>query len=123
MLHIWKTVSMDKLLALLFFFISIPAYADYVGGVTPKKIYGNGLIRFGMDTPPANTCEYFGRHFEFDATTEGGKVLMSMLLAAHLSKQKLDIWYTPSSAPGDTHDENCVPNQTMAVITQLGFAE
>ncbi|WP_155761643.1 hypothetical protein [Alteromonas mediterranea] len=96
--------------------------ADYAGNLKVKKLFGNGSILFGVSTPPPNTCDYFGRHFKFDATTDGGKNLLSILLAAHLSDKNVDVWYLPSKLPGSSEDNGCNPHDTLAVVTQIGFA-
>lgn len=99
------------------------SWADFAGNLQIQKLFGNSKILFGVNTPPPSTCDYFGRQFQFDATTEGGKNMLSILLAARMSGESIDIWYTPSSTPNTTEDTGCNPNNSIAVLTQVGFSK
>jgi len=102
--------------------ISFSSNAGWAGNLEVKKMFGNSKIFFGVNTPPSDTCDYHGRDFIFDATTEGGKNMLSMLIAAYMADKKVDVWYTSSSLPGTTDKNGCNRN-TMAVMTQVGFSE
>ncbi|TRY33411.1 hypothetical protein [Aliiglaciecola sp. M165] len=113
----------SKLLVLSLTLLSFSTFANYVGQVTPQKIYGAETIRFGVDEPPAGkVCDYFGRHYQFNATTEAGKNMLSILLAAEMSNRKVDIWFTASAAPDTNHENGCVPT-TMAILTAIGLVD
>ena len=106
------------LMALLF--VSANTSADFLSGSTISKLYGAGTISFGVDNAPsASTCNYYNRHFKFDATTESGKNMLSIILAAYMSGKKISIWYTASSAPGTDHDNGCA--NRMATMTLIGL--
>lgn len=102
--------------------ISFSSNAGWAGDLEVKKMFGNSTIFFGVSTPPSDTCDYYGRDFTFDATTEGGKNMLSMLIAAYMADKKVDVWYAPSSLPATTEKSGCNPN-TIAVMTQVGFSE
>lgn len=112
------------ILASLFLTVfSSSVFANFTSGQTPKMIYGADTIRFGVDNPPAGkVCDSYGRHFQFDATTEGGKNILSMLLAAEMADRKIDIWYIESSTPDTTHANGCVTN-TMAKLLFIGLVD
>jgi hypothetical protein len=101
---------------------SFAASAAYTGNQSVKKIFGSGSINFGVSAAPEDTCNYYGRHFTFDATTEAGKNMLSILLAAHLSKKEVDVWYTPSSVPSKTNEDGCT-SSNMAVMFHVGFSQ
>jgi len=99
---------------------SSPLLADYMGGRTPVYTYGSKYIEFGIDNPPTDkTCNYFGRHLRFDATTPEGKNMYSMLLMAIASKRKVDVWFTPSTLPGTDHVDGC-KGSNMATLVNIG---
>lgn len=114
---------MMKTIALLISLLCIPiANANYLGGKVPIYIYGNSNISFGIKNPPLNyVCSYYSRNFTFDATTEAGKNMLSILLAAKMANKKIDIWYQPSSKPGTTHKNGC--GGAIAVVWAIGIAE
>ena len=120
-----RTMRMIKrsVIALSIFVFSTAVMAEWTGNHTPSKIFGAKEIRFGVDNPPAGkVCDYFYRHFTFDATTEEGKNMLTILLAAEMSNRKLDIWYTLSTEPDTDNDSGCTPS-TMAVVTSLGIVD
>ena len=95
--------------------------AAFFGSARIDKIYGSEIIRFGMQHAPTDkTCDYHGRHFQFDSTTDGGKAMLAILLTAHATKQKVYVWFDESTAPGTTHENGCTGN-TMAQLTKIGF--
>lgn len=99
------------------------SFASYLGGSVPRKIYGSRVIKFGVDNADAaTTCSYFGRVYMFDATTDNGKNMLSILMAAHLSGKKVDVWYSDSESPGTTHENGC-STSNMAVVSEIGFSD
>ena len=98
------------------------ANAGYLGGKTPLYIYGGKGVAFGIakQNLPKDLCSYWGRQFTFDATTESGKNMLSILLAAKMANKKIDIWYRASKAPGTNHTNGCNGN-SMAVLTMIGI--
>jgi hypothetical protein len=98
------------------------ANAGYLGGKTPLYIYGSKGVAFGIakQNLPKDLCSYWGRQFTFDATTESGKNMLSILLAAKMANKKIDIWYRASKAPGTSHTNGC-KHSTMAVLTMIGI--
>ena len=109
-----------KLIALLTLCIPMVANAAYIGNQTPAKLFGAASMHFGISSPPADTCDYFGRHFTFDATTAGGKNMLSILVAATMAKKNIDIWYEVSTTPGTTEKNGCTYN-TLAKINLIGL--
>jgi len=83
-------------------------------------MYGADFVELAVSVPPANTCSLWGYHFRFDATTPGGKNMLSILLAAKIAGKRVDVWYTPSSAPGTDHTSGCNAG-TAAVLTNIGL--
>lgn len=100
----------------------IPAtsFAGYVGNVLPSNMFGAKTIKFGVNNPPSDTCNYYNRHFAFDATTDEGKNILSILLAVMMSGRVVDVWYTASTAPGSNQNSGC-KESTMAVVTSIGI--
>lgn len=111
---------MKKLIFVILTLVSISSQAEHVGDQMTLGIYGGDQIRFGITNPPADTCSYFGRHFVFDATTEKGKNMLSILLAAEMSGREVDVWYTPSTTPGTVNGAGCGQN-TLAIVTAIGL--
>ena len=85
-------------------------------------IYGGETVRFRMipAPPTSKTCEHYSRHFQFDATTVRGKNIFKVLMLAQTTKQKVAVWYQPSSAPGTTHENGC-SDDTMAIVNKIGL--
>lgn len=54
-------------------------------------MYVNSFVYFGVDQEPGGACNYFGRHFRFDKTTEAGKSMLSVFLAAGMGDRKVSI--------------------------------
>ena len=109
-----------QLLLVSSLFLTAQVSADFVSGATNSKMYGAGGFKFAVDNPPANTCNYHGRHFGFDATTDAGRNMLSILIAAHMSGKKVDIWFTPSVAPGTDKTSGCTPT-TIARLDAVGL--
>ena len=120
-----KGKSMKKMgISFVLILLSSLSWSDeYSGGHTIKKLYGSSYITFGIDNAPNDKmCNYHGRHLTFDATTDKGRNILSILLAAHLSGKNIDVWYIPSSAPGSDSGSGCA-HATLAEVTQVGFSD
>ena len=109
-----------KILLTIILLFTNGATAEYAGWRTPSLIFGSEIIRFGVDNPPADTCDYFNRQFRFDATTEGVKNMLSILLAARLASKEIEIWYSPSSKPGTNHTNGCADTD-IARVYHIGI--
>lgn len=110
-----------KLLVVYLALISTSANAGWAGDRTPVYMYGAQYIVFGVaGVPPSDTCSYYNRQFRFDGTTPTGKNLLSMLLAAKMGGKTIDIWYTPSTAPGTDHTNGCTES-SLAVVNLIGI--
>lgn len=109
------------------------AMADWAGSVKIKKIYTNALGEVWIKTreQPPNTCSYLSWYFKFDGTTEGGKNMLSTLLAAYTSeipqtfktsrfKPKVGILYQPSLTPGTDENSGCEA-ATLAVVDAIAL--
>lgn len=109
-------------LFLLLGIFSATANAGFIPNVEPKNIYGANSIQFGIDNPPEDTCSFHKRNFRFVATTDGGKNILSMLLATKLSGKKINIWYASAENPGTTELNGCT-EVGLSNIYQIGIAE
>ena len=96
------------------------ANAEYLGNQIPSKIFGSSTIKFGINTPPNDVCSYFTRHFIFDATTDKGKNMLAILLAAKMGNRSINIWYSPSTTPGKDHNSGCTLD-TLATVHEIGI--
>ncbi len=113
---------MLKILVVLIGIMSSQCYAGYLGSSSPSKLFGASNIKFSVDNEDtSNTCNYYGRSFAFDATTDAGKNMLSILLAATMSGKKIDIWFVDSKAPGTNHTNGC-NGSTMAIVTSIGLS-
>ena len=102
--------------------LSTQCHAGYLGSTTAIKMYGAGNIHFGVENgSKSNTCDNYGRSFKFDATTEAGKNMLSILLSASLAGKKVDLWFTDSTTPGTDQTNGCVTS-TMATLTSIGLS-
>jgi len=99
---------------------STEASADYAPDREVTSIHGNDFVEFAVSVPPGNTCSLWGYHFRFDATTPGGKNMLSILLAAKMANKRVNVWYTPSSAPGADQASGCNVG-TAAILTTVGL--
>ncbi len=84
----------------------------YAGSVTVARIRIHPLpygAYFGLtNTPlPTDVCSLYGESFRFDHTTSHGKSLLATLLTAKVSGKLVDLWYSPSSAPGKNETNGC----------------
>jgi hypothetical protein len=103
-------------------FVPIYANAAFLADSRITLMYGSGNIMFGVNNAPTDsTCTYYNRHFTFDATTESGKNMLLIILAAQTARKKVTIWYTPSKAPGSNQLNGC-NESTMATLTAVGFS-
>jgi hypothetical protein len=101
--------------------VPIQANAAFLSGSKISMMFGSGNIKFGVDNAPTeSTCTYYNRHFTFDATTEPGKNMLLIILAAQTAGKKVTLWYTPSKAPGSNQQNGCTES-TMATLTAVGF--
>ena len=97
-------------------------YAGYRGNVDVFGLFGASEMKFGIENAPtSNTCSYFERHLKFDATTDAGKNMLSILLSASVADKSVNVWYTDSSAPGTDETNGCSPS-SMATLTAVGFS-
>ena len=101
-------------------FLSCTVNSAFLSNQEPLKIYGASTIRFGVDNPSVDLCSYFQRHFTFDATTEGGKNMLSILLSAKMANRKVSLWYTSSTAPNTIETNGCTIS-AMAILTSIGI--
>lgn len=115
---------MKNAILILSLFFATTANAAWLGGRTPVYIFGSSTINFGILNPPyeKGLCSYYSRNFRFDATTEAGKNMLSILLAAKMANKKIDVWYTPSTAPGTNQTNGCA-HSAMAVLNSIGISE
>lgn len=100
------------------------ANAAWLGGKTPLYIYGSKTISFGIakQNRHKDLCSFWRRQFTFNATTESGKNMLSILLAAKMANKKIDIWYSPSKKPGTNQKNGCTPKM-MALVSNIGISE
>lgn len=87
----------------------------WVGSVTIARIriHPFGTF-FGVTNLPAPTdvCSNGGEQFRFDHTTTHGKSMLAMLLTAKVSGKPVDLWYSPSTAPGKNEATGCNDSTT-----------
>lgn len=112
--------SMKKLLPVALLTSLLPGYAmanSYTDRIPERiTIHESGRVMFGTSRQPGNTCNNGSRYFRFDSSTEGGKAMLSTLLAAKATGSRVQIWYAPSTAPGTDCNTS-----SMAVVTSLGM--
>lgn len=103
------------------FVLTSLAHAEYGVGVI-KRFYAaqDGRVYFGLVTPLANTCSSFGEHFKFDASTPGGKNMLSTVIVAKMGEKTVNVWYTASLAPG-TNETNGCNASTLSILTHIGI--
>ena len=99
------------------------ANAGKLVGITPLSIQADKNVLFSI--PEVNLskdlCSFRGSHFTFDATTESGKIMLPILIAAKMNNKKIDIWYTiKKSMAGKDHTNGC-SHSTMAVLRRIGL--
>lgn len=90
--------------------------------ISAVTTYADGFVMFNVQgSLPTNTCSYFGSAFKFDANTNGGKILLSTLLAAAASGRTINISYTNSGAPSGSTDTSGCTKENMAVAWAITF--
>ncbi|MDR6984488.1 hypothetical protein J2X32_003132 [Rheinheimera pacifica] len=108
---------------LLWLLVALPAAAnaEYSHGYI-KRFYteASGMTYVGFVAQPPGTCDNWTEHMKFDSTTDGGKNMLSVLIAAKLSERRLDLWYSASDAPGTNNTNGCTQS-VMAVLTGVGL--
>lgn len=111
------------ILLVILFIVALPATAnaEYSQGYI-KRFYteASGMTYVGFVAQPSNTCDNWSQHMKFDSTTDGGKNMLSVLIAAKLSERRLDLWYSASDAPGTNNTNGCTQS-VMAVLTGVGL--
>ena len=110
------------LIGFIVIFLSTVSEAAYVGGQSISKLYGSSAIKFGISNPSSDTCSYYGRQFIFDATTDKGKNILSILLAAKMANKNINVWYTASSQPGTDEKSGC-NGSTLATVADIGISD
>jgi len=110
------------ILAGILFLISSSSFAGYL---VPSPIIGiyiskEGVVRFNVQKAAIDTCNYFDYRFAFDASTPGGKSMLSLLLSAKIANKNVNVWYDPSPTPGTTKDDGCTKS-TLAQATHIGL--
>ena len=91
-----------------------------VGHISRFYTEASGMTYVGFVTQPAGTCDNWSEHMKFDSTTDGGKNMLSVLIAAKLADRGLNLWYSPSEAPGTNQANGCT-QAVMAVLTGVGL--
>ncbi|MGD8908499.1 MAG: hypothetical protein PVI92_04060 [Chromatiales bacterium] len=121
-----RTKNIEKYMFRIFLiiialFLPIHVNAAFLSGSTISLMFGSDNIKFAVNNAPTgSTCTYYNRHFTFDATTDSGKNMLLIILAAHMSGKKVALWYKPSSAPGSNQNSGC-NESSMAILTAVGF--
>ena len=100
--------------------LSSPGQAAYLAGQIPSMIFGASTVKFGVDSPPSDTCDYHQRQFRFDATTVEGRNILSILLAAKMAGKQINIWYNPSTNAGTDKDTGCTESH-LAEVKEIGI--
>jgi len=111
-----------KFISIYFLLLSTSAAAGFSGSVSIKDLYSgaDGIVRFASTNQPAGTCDHWGWHLQFDASTSGGKTMLSTLLASKQAEKEVNIWYTDSSAPGTSQTNGCSA-ESMATLTGVSI--
>lgn len=95
--------------------------AENAGNLDVDRIrVGATSTYFGVTPAPAGTCSNWGEEFIFDHTTETGKSYLSMLMAAKISKVKIQVWYEVSTAPGTDETTGCT-STTISTISIIAL--
>lgn len=79
-----------------------------------------GMTYVGFVAQPADTCDNWSEHVKFDSTTDGGKNMLTVLIAAKLADRGINLWYFPSQAPGTNQANGCT-QEVMAVLAGIGL--
>lgn len=105
------------------------AYDHWVGNLQIQSMFGSavaagaatpGHVAFGADRQPAGTCNHWGRYFIFDTSTPQGEMMLTILLTAQASGQRVDLWYTTSPSAGRNHTSGCAIDQ-LSVVEVIGI--
>ena len=67
---------------------------------------------------PDLTCSLWGEYVRVDASDGHGKDVLRALITAYTEHTLVDLWFTPSTAPGSNQNTGC-DDTTIAVLTQL----
>lgn len=102
---------------IIVFFSLESAFAGWAGNLKVNRVYtgSSGHTNFGTTTMPSGTCSNWGEFFAFDSKTEGGKNMLSIILAAKVSGQSIDVWFTDSTTPGKDQNSGCALSTLNAV--------
>ena len=118
---VMKKFTRTTFCAALLLLIASESWAlQYAGNQKPQLVYGSNQINFGVTTQPKGTCVYFGRHFRFDATTPGGRNILTILLSAVASGKNVDVWYAHRPVPGKNQTNGCNEGN-LAVVKYIGI--
>jgi hypothetical protein len=102
---------------MVMFFICNAVYAGYAGSLDVNRIRVHENSTYFATSPQlANTCSNWGEFFKFDHRTETGKAYLSLLITAKTTGQKIQLWYSESTAPGSDQTSGCV-DKTLSVIS------
>lgn len=118
------------LLAFVLFLVAKTANAEYMGSVEVRASFVGAYqlgesaqyAYFGAPSQPGDTCDFWGRHWRFDATTKQGQAMHRVLLVAVSANKKVDVWYVSSPKQGTNHTNGCSP-EFMAEVTALGLSD
>ncbi len=117
------SIVIKRLLLASTIFLSgfVQAEVKYLKESNITNFFSAGTATVSVDNAPTgSTCSYWGSQFHFDATTDAGRNMFSIILAAHVGNKPINIWYEASTAPSTNETTGC-DRSTMAVITQVGF--
>jgi hypothetical protein len=76
--------------------------AEYVGGaqLTIINTAEDGFVLFGVNAPPASTCNFWGFQFRFDGNTVAGKNMLANLMLAKAINKPIDLVFAAAAQPG-----------------------
>ena len=113
-----------KMLILAMFLVTLAssAYAvNYAGDLDIRRVRVVGdIVAFGTAQQPTQTCNYFGYYFQFDVSTFGGEKMFSIISQAKVLGKKLEVWYSPSTAPGTNYTNGCT-EPAIAIVRGVAF--
>lgn len=115
---------MKFIVGLVFLLITSEAFSVnlYSGYQTVARFRVNnlGMVEFGTNNQPVETCNSYSYFFTFDPSTSKGQAMLSILLAAKMSKSVIEVWYETSTAPGTNQGNGC-NTSTMAKAYSIGL--
>ena len=115
---------MKFVICLVLIFLTSEAFSVnlYSGHQTVARFRVNnlGMVEFGTNNQPVETCNSYSFFFTFDPSTSKGQSMLSILLAAKMSKFPLEVWYETSTAPGTNQGDGCNAS-TMAKAYSIGL--